>query len=92
VTCPRSSSAATAAMKTVLYTLANIFAGLVLVLLLIDPNRPLKPIFVLLALALVYPAMEAFLRKRWSPSSEWQKSGEWLPQPGTITVGEQLGL
>lgn len=38
-------------MKRVLYFLANGFAGIVLVLLVLDPSRPLAPIFVLLALA-----------------------------------------
>jgi hypothetical protein len=51
-------------MKLVLYTLANVFAGLVLVLLLIDPMRPLAPIFVLLSLALVCAVMPTILRKR----------------------------
>jgi hypothetical protein len=38
-------------MKGSFYVLANGFAGVVLVLLLIDPTRPLVPVFVLLALA-----------------------------------------
>lgn len=40
-------------MKRVLYFFANSFAGIVLVLLLLDPSRSLAPIFVLLALAVV---------------------------------------
>ena len=40
-------------LRRALYILANGFAGVVLVLLLIDPSRPLIPIFVLLALAVV---------------------------------------
>jgi hypothetical protein len=38
-------------MKRALYLLANLFGGLVLVLLLLDPARPLAPVLALLALA-----------------------------------------
>lgn len=40
-------------MKRVQYFFANGFAGIVLVLLLLNPTRPLAPIFVLLALAVI---------------------------------------
>jgi hypothetical protein len=40
-------------MRRVLYVLADGFAGVVLVLLLLDPTRSLAPVFVLLALAVV---------------------------------------
>jgi hypothetical protein len=49
-------------MKHVLYILANGFAGVVLVLLLLDPTRPLAPVFVLLALAVVCAVVPRFLR------------------------------
>jgi hypothetical protein len=50
-------------MNRVLYFLANGFAGIVLVLLLLDPARPLAPIFVLLALAVVCAVVPWFLRR-----------------------------
>jgi hypothetical protein len=50
-------------MKCVLYILANGFAGVVLVLLVLDPGRPLAPIFVLLALAVVCAVVPWFLRR-----------------------------
>lgn len=50
-------------MNRVLYFLANGFAGIVLVLLVIDPTRPLAPIFVLLALAVVCAVVPWFLRR-----------------------------
>jgi hypothetical protein len=40
-------------MARSLYILANFFGGLVLILLLVDPTRPLTPIFVLLFLGVV---------------------------------------
>lgn len=40
-------------MRRFLYFLANLFGGVVIVLLLLDPTRPLAPIFVLLALAVL---------------------------------------
>jgi hypothetical protein len=49
-------------MKRVFYILANGFAGVVLVLLLLDPARPLAPVFVLLALAVVCAVVPRFLR------------------------------
>lgn len=48
-------------MKRVFYILANGFAGVVLVLLLLDPARPLAPVFVLLALAVVCAVVPRFL-------------------------------
>jgi hypothetical protein len=50
-------------MKRVLYFFANGFAGIVLVLLLFDPTRPLSPMFVLLAVAVVCAAVPWFLRR-----------------------------
>jgi hypothetical protein len=50
-------------MKRVFYFLANGFAGVVLVLLLLDPSRPLVPVFILLALAVVCAAVPWFLRR-----------------------------
>jgi hypothetical protein len=50
-------------MKPVLYTLANVFAGLALVLLLLDSSRPLAPVFILLALAVVCAVVPSFLRR-----------------------------
>jgi hypothetical protein len=50
-------------MKRVLYLFANSFAGVVLVLLLLDPSRPLVPVFILLALAVVCAAVPWFLRR-----------------------------
>jgi hypothetical protein len=50
-------------MKRVLYILANGFAGVVLVLLLLDPTRPLVPVFVLLTLAVVCAVVPWFLRR-----------------------------
>jgi hypothetical protein len=49
-------------MKRLFYILANYFAGIVIVLLLLDPTRPLVPIFVLLALAMVCAVVPRFLR------------------------------
>jgi hypothetical protein len=40
-------------MKRLLYLLANLCAGVVLILLLLDTTRPLAPVFVLLTLAVV---------------------------------------
>ena len=50
-------------MNRVLYFFANGFAGIVLVLLVLDPSRPLTPIFVLLALAVACALMPWFLRR-----------------------------
>lgn len=50
-------------MKRVLSILANGFAGIVLVLLLLDPSRPLATIFVLLALAVVCAVVPWSLRR-----------------------------
>ena len=48
-------------MKRVLYLLANLLGGVVLVLLLLDPTRPLAPIFVLLGLAVLFAVLPRFL-------------------------------
>jgi hypothetical protein len=50
-------------VKRILYFFANGFAGIVLVLLLIDPTRHLAPIFVLLALAVVCAIVPWYLRR-----------------------------
>jgi hypothetical protein len=46
-----------------LYLLANPFGGVVIVLLLLDPTRPLAPIFFLLALGVVCAVLPRFLRR-----------------------------
>ncbi len=48
-------------MKRVLYALANLLGGVVLVLLVLDPTRPLAPIFVLLGLAVIFSVLRQFL-------------------------------
>jgi hypothetical protein len=50
-------------MKRALYVLANLLAGLVLVLLLVDDSRPLVPILVLLALAVVCAVLPSMLHR-----------------------------
>jgi len=50
-------------MNRVFYFFANGFAGIVLVLLVLDPSRPLAPIFVLLALAVVCAVVPWYLRR-----------------------------
>jgi hypothetical protein len=49
-------------MKRALHILANGLAGVVLVLLLLDPTRPLALVFVLLVLAVVCAVVPRFLR------------------------------
>jgi hypothetical protein len=49
-------------MKRVLYLLANLLGGLVLVLLL-NPARPLAPVFALLALAVVCAVLPHFISR-----------------------------
>ena len=48
-------------MRRVLYFLANLLGGVVLVLLLLDPTRPLVPVFVLLGLAVFFAVLPRFL-------------------------------
>jgi hypothetical protein len=48
-------------MYRALYLLANLLGGVVLVLLLIDPTRPLGLVFVLLGLATVCVVVPRFL-------------------------------
>jgi hypothetical protein len=48
-------------MQRVLYLLANLLGGVVLVLLLLDPSRPLGPVFVLLGQAAVCVLVPRFL-------------------------------
>jgi hypothetical protein len=50
-------------MKQTLYVLANLFAALVLILLLVDGSRPLAPIFVLLALAVICALLPSVLSR-----------------------------
>lgn len=50
-------------MKRVLYFLANGFAGIVLVLLVLDPARPLAPVFVLLTLAVACAVVAWYWRR-----------------------------
>jgi hypothetical protein len=50
-----------AGMKRLLYVLANLFAGVAIVLLLIDPTRPLTPILRLLALAVACAVLPRFV-------------------------------
>lgn len=49
-------------MKRVLCFFANGFAGIVLVLLLLDPTRPLTPIFVLLAFAVFCAIIPRYMK------------------------------
>ena len=48
-------------MKRCLYVPANLLAGLVLVLLLVESSRPLVPVFVLLGLAVVCAVLPSVL-------------------------------
>jgi hypothetical protein len=50
-------------MKRTLYFLADLLGGVVLVLLLLDPTRPLAPIFVLLGLAVAFAIIPRFLAR-----------------------------
>jgi hypothetical protein len=50
-------------MKRALYVLANLLAGLVLVLLLVDSSRPLAPVWVLLGLAVVCAVLPSVLAR-----------------------------
>jgi hypothetical protein len=50
-------------LKRILWSAANAVAGEVLVLLLLDPTRPLLPIFILLGVAVVLMILLAFLRR-----------------------------
>jgi hypothetical protein len=50
-------------MKRALYVLANLFAGLVLILLLVDSSRPLVPVLVHLGLAVVCAVFASVLAR-----------------------------
>lgn len=50
-------------MKRVFYFVANAIAGIVLFLLVLDPTRPLAPIFILLALAVACVAVARCWRR-----------------------------
>jgi hypothetical protein len=50
-------------MKRILYFFANGFAGVVLLLLLLNPSRPLAPVFVLLALAVTCAVVAWYWRR-----------------------------
>lgn len=45
-----------------LYFVANVLGGVVIVLLLLDPTRPLRPVFALLAAAVLFLLLPSFLR------------------------------
>jgi hypothetical protein len=49
-------------MKRAFYLLANVLGGVALVLLLLDPTRPLGPMFILLAVAVVCAVLPSCLR------------------------------
>jgi hypothetical protein len=49
-------------MKRALYLLTNLLGGVVLVLLLLDPGRPLVPVFLFLAVAAVCAVLPTQLR------------------------------
>jgi hypothetical protein len=51
-------------LKHVFWSVANVPGGTVLVLFLVDPTRPLLPIFVLLSLAVVLTFLPALLSKK----------------------------
>jgi hypothetical protein len=50
-------------MKRALYVLANVLAGLVLVLLLVDSSRPLVPVLAFLGLAMVCAVLPSVLAR-----------------------------
>jgi hypothetical protein len=50
-------------MKRALYVLANLLAGLVLVLLLVDSSRPLAPVLVLPSLAVACAVLPSVLAR-----------------------------
>jgi hypothetical protein len=50
-------------MKPFLYIRANVIAGIVLVLLLLDPTRPLAPVVILICLAVICTAVPRFIRR-----------------------------
>jgi hypothetical protein len=58
------AGALAASFRRFLYILANLFGGAVLVLLLLDPTRPLGPIFIRLGLAVVCAVAPRFLPDR----------------------------
>jgi len=49
-------------LKRVSWSVANLLGGAVLVLLIVDPNRPLLPIFGLVGLAVALLFLPALLR------------------------------
>jgi hypothetical protein len=48
-------------LKRILWSAANVLGGAVVVLLLLDPTRPLLPVFVLLGVAVVLMFLPALL-------------------------------
>lgn len=50
-------------MNRILFGLANGCAGAVLVLIVLDPTRPLAPIFLLLSLSVLCAVLPRFLRR-----------------------------
>ena len=65
-------------MKRVFYIFANGLAGVVLALLLLDPTRPLAPVFVLLALAVACAVVPWSLRRL---QRRTKKTGAGWPHP-----------
>jgi hypothetical protein len=49
-------------MKRALSLLATVLGGAALVLLLLDPRRPLGPVFILLAAAVAWAVLPSWLR------------------------------
>jgi hypothetical protein len=50
-------------LKRVFNIVANVLGGLVLVMLLLDPTRPLAPVLVVLGLAVVFAVVPWFMRR-----------------------------
>jgi hypothetical protein len=48
-------------LRRVLWSAANLLGGVLLVMLLLDPTRPLLPVFILLGMALVLMILPTFL-------------------------------
>ena len=51
-------------VRRLLYLVANVLGGVVLVLLLLDPGRDLLPVFLLLALTVLLVVLPRFLPPR----------------------------
>jgi hypothetical protein len=69
-------------VKTLSYAVANVLGGVVLVMLLIDPARPLLPVLVLLALAVLFFVLPRFLPpEKQSSASEQQDQEDGAKEP-----------